>query len=618
MLIQMKKATLYALKEDRDSILLALQRDGNVMLIPSGDEAALPGAESVITEAEKTNGAIKFMDMHVGKRSFLASRTPVAYKHFLQDTPEAVDLAEQVAVLEEKIGSLRNEALTMRAQADALKPWQGLDIPLEKLAPTTFTNYFAGYLPELEKDEFLEEISSLTAETIVLEEAPEGRAIVVFAHKIASAEVKHFLKAHDFTDVVFPKRVGLAKAIAVDLTEAAKMKESLADNLEDEGIKIASRKEELHLYYDQLVAKQDRMALSGEETQKTFFIQGWVRADKTEMVKKAIGDTTSAFDLNFTEPEEGEIPPTVMENGKLSRPYEFVTELYSRPKIGSLDPNFMMAPFHFIFFGMMLSDAGYGLVLTVLLYLVLKLFNPRDSAGKLITVIFFGGISTVLWGILFGGWFGLEWHPLLFAPMKEPLKMLALCFGLGALHLVTGMCMKMYLLIKRGQVWSAIFDELSWLVMFAGLFFMVLLPGEVGKYIALVGAGTIILTGGRANKNILTKFLGGLLSLYNISGYVSDLLSYSRLFALGLATGVIAMVINTIAQMLWESGTVGIVVAIFVLIGGHIFNILINVLGSFVHTSRLQYIEFFSKFYEAGGKAFVPLAIRTKYVDVTK
>jgi Archaeal/vacuolar-type H+-ATPase subunit I len=322
----------------------------------------------------------------------------------------------------------------------------------------------------------------------------------------------------------------LAREIAADLTDAARMKESLADNLEEEAKKVAERKAELQLYYDQLIAKQDRMASSGLETQKTFFVEGWVRADKTDEVVKAVKEVTPAYDLNFVEPEEGEIPPTVMENGKFSRPYEFVTELYSRPKIGSLDPDFMMAPFHFIFFGMMLSDAGYGLVLTILLYVVLKLFKPQDSTGKLLTVIFFGGISTVIWGILFGGWFGLEWRPLLFAPMKEPLKMLALCFGLGALHLGTGMCMKMYLDVKRGNVWAAIFDELSWLVMFLGLFLMALLPSEIGKYLAILGAATIVFTGGREKKGIIAKFFGGLLTLYNISGYVSDLLSYSRLF----------------------------------------------------------------------------------------
>ena len=154
--------------------------------------------------------------------------------------------------------------------------------------------------------------------------------------------------------------------------------------------------------------------------------------------------------------------------------------------------------------------------------------------------------------------------------------------------------------------------------MFLGFFLMALAPGPIGKYLAWLGAGIIILFGGREKKGIVSRLLGGLLTLYNISGYLSDLLSYSRIFALGLATGVIAMVINTVAQMLWSAGPVGIVAAILVLLAGHYFNIIINVLGAFVHSSRLQYIEFFGKFYEAGGRAFLPLALRTKFTDITK
>ena len=179
--------------------------------------------------------------------------------------------------------------------------------------------------------------------------------------------------------------------------------------------------------------------------------------------------------------------------------------------------------------------------------------------------------------------------------------------------------MKMYLEIKRGQIWNAIFDQLSWLVIFAGLGLMAFMPDtQVGKYLALGGMTVIILTGGRDKKNIFRRLLSGVLSLYNFSGYFSDLLSYSRLFALGLSTGVIAMVINTIAHMLWQAGPVGIVIAIVFLLLGHTFNIAVNIMGAFVHTSRLQYIEFFGKFFEPGGRAFKPLAIRTKYVNVSK
>ena len=198
------------------------------------------------------------------------------------------------------------------------------------------------------------------------------------------------------------------------------------------------------------------------------------------------------------------------------------------------------------------------------------------------------------------------------------LLLLALCFGLGAIHLVAGMVVKIYMLLRDGDVMGAVCDQISWLIMFLGFFLMALVPGPVGKYLAWLGAGIIVLFGGREKKGIVNRLLGGLLTLYNISGYLSDLLSYSRISALGLATGVIAMVINTVAQMLWSAGPVGIVAAILVLLAGHYFNIIINVLGAFVHSSRLQYIEFFGKFYEAGGRAFLPLALRTKYTDITK
>lgn len=619
MLVRMIKATLYALKDDRDAILHNLQRDGNMMLIPTTEGSSLPGANEVDAAIETTKDAIKFISVHAGKPSILAPKAPVPYDKFLRQTTEGAEMAKQIESLAEKITSLRNESATMLAQVENLRPWQDLDVPLEELTETSSSAYFAGYLPEEETEAVAEELKGLAAECVNLDPAPEGRAMVVFAHKSEALEVKQVLKDHEFTAVIFPKRTGLAKEIIADLTDAAKMKETLADELESETKKVAARIAELRLYYDQLTSEQERLAFGGEETEKTFYLQGWLREDKADEVEKAVAEATAVYDLTFAEPQEGEIPPSVMENVAVVSPYEAVTEMYSRPKIGSLDPSFMMAPWHFIFFGMMLSDAGYGLVLTILLFIVLKVLKPEEGVGKLITVIFYGSISTIIWGALFGGWFGVEFHPLLLSPMNEPLKMLTLCFGLGAVHIIVGVCMKMYLEIKRGQIWNAVFDQLSWLFIFAGLFLMAMVPdSSAGKYLAMGGAAVIVLTGGRDKKNILSRLLGGVLSLYSISGYLSDLLSYSRLFALGLSTGVIAMVINTIAQMLWQSGPIGMVMAVLLLIGGHTFNIAVNIMGAFVHTSRLQYIEFFGKFFEPGGRAFKPLAIRTKYINVIK
>jgi V/A-type H+-transporting ATPase subunit I len=618
MLVKMQKLTLYALKADRDALLLALQKDGNVMLEPEGERKALPGAEAVNSQLEKTGQVLRFMVQNGAKSSLFPQRTALSYDAFLKPSETGRKVTEQVDTLASRIASLDSEAAALRTQADSLIPWKELDIPLEQLSFTENTRIYAGFLPEKEIPDFQKEMEGLLADVKLYGLGPDGQALVVMAYKDADNEVKHLLKEHDFSEAVLPKRSGLAADVARQLEQEAADREKQAAGLREETKNAAEQKAQVELYYDQLSAQGDRLAEAGTETGSAFMITGWLRKDREKQVETVISGVTDAYQLTFRDPLPDETPPTVLENSKLVRPYESVVELYSLPKAGTLDPDLIMAPFHFIFFGMMLSDAGYGLILTVLLYFVMKKLKPQGFAGQLLGVIFLGSISTFIWGAMFGGWFGLEWHPLLFVPMKEPVKMLALCFALGIIHLASGMLTKAYMLLRDGDILSAVADEISWLIMFAGFFCMAVVPGPVGKYLALLGAGIIVLFGGRDKKGIVSRLMGGLLSLYNISGYLSDLLSYSRIFALGLATGVIGMVINTVAGMLAEAGPVGTAAAVIVLVGGHFFNIIINVLGAFVHSSRLQYIEFFGKFFEAGGRAFVPLALRTKYTDIVK
>ncbi|WP_337475991.1 V-type ATP synthase subunit I [Acidaminococcus timonensis] len=614
----MQKLTLYALKADRDALLLALQKDGSVMLELEAGSKSLPGAETVSAQLDKTGAVLQFLVQNGAKNPLFPQKEQVSYPDFLKETGEGKRLTEQLDTTASKIASLESEAAALRTQAESLQPWLQLDIPLEQLSFTETTHCHVGFLPEKELPAFQEGMAKLLADWKTYGDGQDGRALVVLAYNRDEEAVKHLLKEHDFSEAVLPKRSGTAAQVQQELLQEAKEREDKIARLQQETKDILPRKQQVELYYDQLSTTHERLQNGGVETVSAFKVQGWVRKNRTRRVEKVIQSVTDAYQLTFADPAEGEIPPTVLENGKLVEPYESVVELYSLPKAGSIDPDLIMAPFHFIFFGMMLSDAGYGLVLTVMLYFALKKFKPTGFARQLALVIFFGSISTVLWGAMFGGWFGLEWKPLLFVPMKEPLKMLALCFGLGAIHLVAGMLVKVYMLLRDGDVMGAVCDQISWLIMFLGFFLMALVPGPIGKYLAWLGAGIIILFGGREKKGIVSRLLGGLLTLYNISGYLSDLLSYSRIFALGLATGVIAMVINTVAQMLWSAGPVGIVAAILVLLAGHYFNIIINVLGAFVHSSRLQYIEFFGKFYEAGGRAFLPLALRTKFTDITK
>jgi len=618
MLVPVKKLTLYALKEDRDAILLALQKDGNVMLLQEGDKKPLNGAEAVTEEKERTAEVIRFLNRNGVSDSLLKPRAQLPYQQFLETGHDGKKVTTELDQLSNKISSLQNEAIGLRAQAETLAPWEALDIPLEDLKDTAETSCFVGYVPVEQLDALQKDMAGLLAESTILGDAQEGKAVVVVVYDSATEKVKHFLKEHDFTEAILPKKKGLPKEAAAAFNAEAAARDKEAEELIAKAKALGADKDKVELYYDQLATKADRMAISGEETVKAFYMEGWVRHDKTAAVEKTIAAVTDAYQLEFSDPKPDEIPPTVLENNPLVSPYESVIDLYSKPKAGSIDPDFVMAPFHFIFFGMMLSDAGYGVVLTILLLIALKLFKPKDFSGKLAMVILFGSVSTVIWGALFGGWFGLEWHPLWFVPLNEPLKMLILCYVLGALHILCGMGFKIYLLVREGDVAGAFFDQVSWLIMFAGFLCMAFVPGPIGKYLAIAGAGIIVLFGGRAKKGIISRLLSGLFTLYSISGYLSDILSYSRIFALGLATGVIAMVINTIAKLLMTFGPVGMVAAVIVVFAGHSFNIVINVLGAFVHSSRLQYIEFFGKFYESGGRTFLPLALRTKYTDVTK
>jgi V/A-type H+-transporting ATPase subunit I len=257
-------------------------------------------------------------------------------------------------------------------------------------------------------------------------------------------------------------------------------------------------------------------------------------------------------------------------------------------------------------------------MMAILVPILIKLMKPSKGGQKLFWVIGMGGVFTVLWGALYNTWFGFAPWPTVFDPVNDSLPVMGVCIGLGALHLFTGLGMGAYLNIRRGHFLDAVYDQISWFVLVVGLGLM-LLPqtSQVGKWMAIAGAGIILLTAGRGkSKNPLKRLLSGLGALYNVSGWLSDLLSYMRLFGMGLATGVIGMVINLLVGMVAKSGIIGIIIAIPLFVGGHLFNAAINILGAYVHASRLQYIEFFGKFYEEGGTSFMPLGYSPRYVRV--
>ncbi|MEN6339856.1 MAG: V-type ATPase 116kDa subunit family protein [Clostridiaceae bacterium] len=362
-------------------------------------------------------------------------------------------------------------------------------------------------------------------------------------------------------------------------------------------------------------------------------------ADQIETVEQAVLTVTDAYYFSVRDAEEGEVPPSFVENKKLVTPFEAVTNLYSRPDPNGIDATPYMAPFYVLLFGLMLSDTGYGIVLSILCALFIRFKHPTGMSGGFARVLLWGGVSTAVWGVLVGTFFGMDFDtlfgtnnlfPLFVDPMSNPIGMLILCFGLGVLHIMFGVALKMKLSFSRGDWQTAIFDNLSWIFIVCGLILygassavagIPAVLGTIGLAAAGLGAVMILLFKGREKKNPIARTISGLGELYQVTSYLSDILSYARLFALGIATGVIASVFNELCKMLMQSPILvlkilGIIVACALLVALHGFNIAINTLGAFVHCARLQYVEFYGKFYETGGKAFRPLGYQTKHVRI--
>ena len=309
-------------------------------------------------------------------------------------------------------------------------------------------------------------------------------------------------------------------------------------------------------------------------------------------------------------------PPVLLKNNKFASCFEWVIGLYSYPKYSGFDPTFIMAIFYCILFGLMFADAGYGLLFVLIAFIAVPVIGIKGNLKKSIQMFGWCGVSCIVMGILFGGLFGDlpvrlavsmfgadEFQlALLLDPIKQPLVFLVISIGVGALHLITGMAIKFYMLCKRGKWLDALLDIGLWWVLFAGI---ALMAAGVTPWLLIGAAVAIVLTGGRNEKKWIMKPVKGLLGLYGLINYGSDLLSYSRILALGLASSIIAQVVNIMGTM-GGNTVVGWIMLIAIGLVGHLINIGLNALGTFVHTSRLQYIEFFGKFYEDGGRKFKP------------
>ena len=661
--VAMKHVFICALKKNRKAILETLQLHGIVQVVSShlkeGDyfhtedrtssslgfrqysKKASDALAAVLAEAPENKGMLD--SLLGGKEEMSASQ----FQDLIGRRDEIMSMASAILDLGRQKAECEADIPKLEARKIALEPWKELDVPLN-FQGTKTTDFRAGTFPARVDVKAVAEGLKDPAEIQILSSTQQQTCVTVICEKKNTEAVMGQLRAAGFSKA--PDSVDIPAAEMKKLDSEEEQKRERIGEIRKEIASYADRKTELKFAVDYYHVRADKYdVITGlAQSGKTFLLEGWTTAEDAPALEKEL---TAKFDCvcEIRDPKETEDPPVKLHNkGSFFGAVEPVVESYSLPGKNDFDPSKLVALFYYILFGLMLSDAAYGIIMTVLSAVALKkMKNPPESRKKFFQMFFYSGISTTFWGFMQGSFFGdavnviattffnrpdIALKPIWFAPIDDPIRMMGFCFGVGLIHLFVGLGAKLYNCIRTKDVKGAIFDVAFWYMLVGGVVVLLLtasmvtvmlglsapLPASLRQpagVIAVIGAIGIILTGGRESRNWFKRILKGLYSLYGITSWLSDVLSYSRLLALGLATGVIASVFNKMGSML-GGGVLGAIVFIVVFVIGHTLNILINALGAYVHTNRLQYVEFFGKFYEGGGKKFKPFSDETKYFTI--
>ena len=658
--LPVKRISICALKKDRKRMLEELQRKAIMEISDTKSKKKLFYKEETTQkmdelhkEIQTAQNALEILQQYVPeKKSILAvleGRTEVGQEQFdcfgLR-REQIYKKAEEIVALSKQIAEHKSEQLRIDFQMAALAPWEALDVPLNETG-TRLTSLFIGTLPGVWQKETVEDLLNGYAplEVQMISEQGEFTCLSVMVMKKQSEQVYEILRSNGFTR----PSVNSELAPKDQLQQYQREKETLTWQTEEAVQTIrqsADSRQDLLFFmdYETMRAEKYEQIHHLLQSRHTFILTGYIAAKDAETLKEQLESNYVAA-VEIMEPRKKDDVPVILKNNGFASPLENVTLGFGTPAKGELDPTFVMSLFYYLLFGLMFSDAGYGLVLAVVCgILLLRFKHMEEGIHSFLKMFFFCGIATTFWGFLFGSFFGdvvdviaknffhsnVTLKPIWFSPSDNPMKMLVFAMLLGLIHLMMGLIMKVVNCLKNKQYKDAVFDGVFWIALVVSCvvllmsvqFFVEIIDakdqklsagtGKVAAVVACVSAIGILLTSGRESKNWLKRILKGIYGVYGITGYLSDVLSYSRLLALGLATGVIGAVVNSMGVMS-DNVVVRAIMFIFVFVVGHLMNFLINILGAYVHTNRLQYVEFFGKFYEGGGRVFSPFCGNTKY-----
>ena len=645
-IVKMKRLHMLALESDRDRLFDALQRLGCLEVAEQSDKLSDPEWASLVHRDESAltqrsdqlaavTGALAVLDRYTPAKSGLLSPLPQVQQEVFYDDGalrRSMERAEQIQAENRELDSVLDQIQRENAALRTLEPWLNLDVPLGTQPSGVLYTAF-GMIPASVDLESVRKDLSLHADTATLYEAStdmEMHYVFFLCHRDQTDEALEVLRSSGFNAASFKGIHGTARETWDLRSSQIRMLEQKRDSLQETLSSYGDARPGLQLCYDRLSQE-----ISKEQSKErllamdqTFFLSGWVPEPKADSLLSLLDGMDCAWELR--DPTEEEIPevPIQLKNGPLTRCMNVVTEMYSLPAYDGLDPNPLMAPFFIFFFGMMMADMAYGILMILAAIVVLKVKRPREGTRNFMELVLLCGISTFVWGALTGGFFGdfipqlakiinpdttLTSLPHLFTPLDDTVAILLGSLVLGLIQVVTGMAVSVVKKTRDGQFWDAFWDEITWWVILAGIGLAVLKIGTVGGIPIVLIVGCVMLVyGATRNAKGFGKVTALIGAVYNgVTGFFSDILSYLRLMALMLSGSVIAQVFNTLGSVF------GSVIA-FVIISliGNALNLALNLLGCYVHDLRLQCLEYFGRFYKEGGKPYEPLSIQTKYNDI--
>ncbi len=630
-IVEMKRIMLLALNEDKAKVLSSMQRMGCIEVTPLSKAEAGDYVNHKAPNDAMTNENISRLTWTIAKLGkYNIQKTPMFGKRpeidrakeedILGRESELMDVVSAAEALERESGEVTGQKARLQAALEQLQPWLNLDIPFGKVDTSRDTFQIMGQLPKKALESIQAFIQDKPAYFNPISQVADNIYFWAIGHKSVSEAFLGELKKEAYVPAKFEEMTLSSKAQSDIYIAQMEECETQNHSIQERYKALSAYLTDLKILYDMLLLKQERnnAYLKAVTTETCFILKGWAPAKLCDKIKAGLEKMSPTCQFEIVEPEEGEEQPVALHNNPIVAPFETIVTGFALPSPTGIDPTAVMAPFYACLFGMMVSDAGYGLVMGIAIPLFIWLYKPAKSSQKMMWLLTIGGWFTVFWGFVYNTWFGAQLPYQMIDPLKDSMMVMVISIGFGAVHLFAGLGMAAYMNIKRGDPWAAVFDQLSWFMIIVGLAVMVIVPSlsTVGQYVAIAGAGIILLTAGRANKNPFKRLMSGLGALYGISSWVSDLLSYMRLFGMGLATGVIGMVINQLVGMVFNAGIIGKIIGAVLFVGAHCFNAGINILGAYVHSCRLQYIEFFGKFYEEGGRPFKPLRVDTRYVNL--